>query len=163
MQALLNSVPQTLQQAIADSPLPETPGHSQVSPDQSHVGSLHLFPGSWCLQGFVFALQVSVSPVLCKFWWLYGDVKSDLIQEGLCHTQVCCTQREPLPLWPATADLYLCQGHSNTVLAQSMCGLWVLVCTRFVWALRVSLVGLGFNSKCDFAPPFALLGLSLID
>ena len=31
------------------------------------VGSLLLSPGSRCAQGFVCALQESVSPVLCKF------------------------------------------------------------------------------------------------
>ena len=45
----------------------ETPGHSQASLGQSLVGSLLLSPGSWCAQSFVCALQVSVSPVLCKF------------------------------------------------------------------------------------------------
>ena len=45
----------------------ETPGHSQESLGQSLVGSLLLSPGSWCWQGFVCALQESVSPVLCKF------------------------------------------------------------------------------------------------
>ena len=30
--------------------------------------------GSWCTQGSVCALQESVSPVLCKFWWLYGEL-----------------------------------------------------------------------------------------
>ena len=39
---------------------------------------------------------------------------------------------EPLPLWQATADSYLHRRHSNTVLAQSLWGLWVLVHTRFV-------------------------------
>ena len=76
-------------------PPPETPGHLQASLGQSLVGSLLLSPGSWCTQGFVCALQESVSPVLCKFWWLYGRVNGDL-QEGLCHTQVCCTQ-SPCP------------------------------------------------------------------
>ena len=42
-------------------PLPETPGHSQASLGQSVVGSLLLSPGSWCAQGFVCALQESVS------------------------------------------------------------------------------------------------------
>ena len=78
------------------TPLPETPGHSWASLGQSLVGSLLLSPGSWCTQGFVCALQESVSPVLCKFWWLYGGVNGDLLQEGLCHTQVCCTQ-SPCP------------------------------------------------------------------
>ena len=73
-------------------PLPETPGHSWASLGQSFVGSLLFSPGSWCTLGFVCALQESVSPVLCKFWWFYGGINSDLLQEGLCHTQVCCTQ-----------------------------------------------------------------------
>ena len=42
-------------------PLPETPGHSWASLHQSLVGSLLLSPGSWCAQGFVCALQESVS------------------------------------------------------------------------------------------------------
>ena len=39
--------------------------------------------------------------------------------------------------------LYLHRRHSNTVLAQSLWGLWVLVHTRFVWALWVPLAGNG--------------------
>ena len=39
----------------------ETLGHSQTSLGQSLVGSLLLSPGSWCTQGSVCALQVSVS------------------------------------------------------------------------------------------------------
>ena len=35
-------------------------------------------------------------PVLCKFWWLYGGVDSDLPQGDLCYTQVWCTQ-SPCP------------------------------------------------------------------
>ena len=67
-------------------PPPETLGHSWASLGQSLVGSLLLSLGSWCTQGFVCAFQNSVSPVLCKFWWLYGGVNGDLLQEGLCHT-----------------------------------------------------------------------------
>ena len=75
------------------TPSPETPGHSQASLGQSLLGSLLLSPGSWCIQGFICALQESVSLVLCKFWWLYvcvcggGVVNGDLLQEHLCHTQ----------------------------------------------------------------------------
>ena len=46
--------------------LPETPGHSQASLAQSLVGTLLLSPGFWCAQGFVCALQESVSSVLWK-------------------------------------------------------------------------------------------------
>ena len=55
------------------TPRPETPGHSRASLGQSPVGSLLLSPGSWCTQGSVCALQESVSRVLCKSWWLYGQ------------------------------------------------------------------------------------------
>ena len=61
-------------------PPPETPGHSQASLGQSLVGSPFLSPGSWCTEGSVCALQESVSPVLCKFWGLYGGVNGYLLQ-----------------------------------------------------------------------------------
>ena len=70
---------------------PETPGPSQASLGQSLVGSYLLSSGSCWAQAFVSALQASVSPVLCKFWWLYGEVNSALLRESLGHTQVCCT------------------------------------------------------------------------
>ena len=108
---------------------PETPGHSQASLGWSPVGSLLLSPGFWCTQGSVCALQESVSPVLCKFWGLYGGVNGDLLQEGLCHTQVYCTQ-DPCP-GSSPLLTYTFAGDTNTVLAQSLWGLWVLVCTRF--------------------------------
>ena len=39
---------------------------------------------------------------------------------------------KPLSLRQSPADPYLLRGHSNTVLSQSLWGLWVLVYTRFV-------------------------------
>ena len=141
------------------TPLQETPGHSQASLGQALAGSLLLSPGSWCVQGFICVLHESVSPVLCKFWCLYGGVNGNLVQEGLRHTQVCCTQTlapAAVHCWPVP-----CRRHSNTFLAQSLWGLWVLVCPRFVWALWASLVGMGFDSKRDYAPPTILLGLLL--
>ena len=78
------------------TPLLETLGQSWASLGQPLVGSLLLSPGSWCIQGFVCALQESVSQALCKFWQLYGGVNGDLLQDGLCQTQVCCTQ-SPCP------------------------------------------------------------------
>ena len=100
----------------------ETPGHSQSSLGQSLVESLLFSSGSWYAQAFVCALQESVSPVLCKFWGLYGGV---MPYPGLLHP-------EPLHLRQVTADLYLCRRHLNTVLVQSLWELWVLVCTSFV-------------------------------
>ena len=41
-------------------------GYSWANLEQSFVGSLLLFPGSWCTQSSVCVLQKFVSPVLCK-------------------------------------------------------------------------------------------------
>ena len=43
------------------------------------VGSLLLSPGSWCARGFVCSFQEPVSPVLCKFRWLYDEVNGVLL------------------------------------------------------------------------------------
>ena len=60
-------------------------------------------PFSWVLVHKVLLCPPRVYfPVLCKFWQLYGGVNGDLLQEGLCHTQVCCTQSPSLR--QATAD-----------------------------------------------------------
>ena len=105
------------------------PGHSQASLGQSLVRSLLPSLGSWCRQGFVCALQESVSPVLCKFWRLYGRVNGDLLLEGLCHTQVCCTQR-PCPAGPLL--IRTSTGDTQTLKAGLAPSVWgLLVCTRF--------------------------------
>ena len=58
-------------------------------------------PFSWVLVHTGFGLWPP--RVLCKFWQLDGGVSGDFLQEGLCHTQVYCTQR-PCPIavhcWP---------------------------------------------------------------
>ena len=61
-------------------------------------------PFSWVLvhTRFCFGPPRVCFPVLCKFWPFYGGVNDDLLQEGLCHTQICCTQSpclcsRPLP------------------------------------------------------------------
>ena len=68
---------------------------------------------------------------------------------------------DPEPLLPqqSTADPYRLRRHPNTILSQSLWCLLVLVHTRYVWALWVSLAGREFDSKCDFAPSTILLGL----
>ena len=68
----------------------------------------------------VCALQESVSPVLSKFCKLYGGVNGDLLQEGLCHIQLCCTQ-SPCPcgsrLLTRTST-----GDTQTQFCLSLCG-----------------------------------------
>ena len=141
------------------TPPPETPGHSQASLGQSLVGSLLLSPGSWCTQGFVCALQESVSPVLCKFWPFYGRVNGNLLSKGLCHTQVCCTQSpcpcsRPLLTHTPAGDTQTVNGRSVSISVGSPGAHKGFVC-----ALRASLAGMGLDSKRDFTPPTIFLGL----
>ena len=114
---------------LLTTPLPETPGHSQASLGQSLVGSLLLSPGSWCAQVSACALQESVSPVLCKFWSLCGGVNGELLQEGLYHTHVCCTQSP----CPCGTPLLTCTsaGDTQTQFCLSLCrvsGSWCTQC-----------------------------------
>ena len=91
-----------------DQPMPllETPGDSQACLCQSLVGSLLLSPGSWCTS-FCLCPPRVYFPVLCKFWQLCDGVNGDFLQEGLCHTQICCTQSpcgRPLLTHTSTGD-----------------------------------------------------------
>ena len=141
------------------TPLPETPEHSWASLGQFLVGSLLLSSGPG-VHNVLF--------VPSKSLFTQSSVSSDGFLVGLMATsskRAYAIPRSPaprtLPLQQSTADPYLHRRHSDTVLAQSLWGLWVLVGTRFVWALCVSLAGMGFDSKCDFAPLIILLGLLL--
>jgi len=59
--------------------------------------------------------------------------------------------------WPIPPQEAL--KYSKASLAQSLWVFWYA--QEFVQALWASLVGMGFDSKCDFAPPTILLGLLL--
>ena len=159
MHALLHSVPPALQQATADPHLCrrllDTHGQVWVHLLWGHCSFLLVLV--WTR--FCLCPPRVCFPVLWKFWRLYGGVNGDLLQEGLSHTQVCCTQ-SPCPCGRALLTR-TSSGDTQTELSQSLWGLWVLVCTRFVWALWASLVGMGFESKHNFTPPTILLGLLL--
>ena len=115
--ALLHSVPPTLQQATTDPCL-----HLDSWTLTGKSGSVSCgvtAPFSWVLVHIKFcALQESVSPILCKFW--HGGVNGDLLQEGLCHTQVCFTQSPcpcSTPLLTRTTT-----GDTQTQFCLSLCG-----------------------------------------
>ena len=76
-----------------------------------------------------------------------------------CVTQVA-EPRIPAP-WGRPLLTRNSTGDLNTGLVQS-CGVSGSWCSPgFVWAFWVSLVGMGFDSKCDFSPSTILLGLLL--
>ena len=157
MHALLHSLPPTLQQATTDPHLCWRLLDTQRWVRVSLLGVLLFFAGFWCIQDSVFALQESFP---------HSYVRSDSSMVGLMgppprglmpYSSLLC--QEPLALWQSTADLYLHRRCSNTVLSQSLWGLWVRVHRRFVWALWASLVGEGLDSICRFAPPTVLLAI----
>ena len=92
MHALLHSQPLTLQQAAANPRLRwrllDTHGQVWVSLLWGHCSFL-LGPG---VHKVSFVPSKNVSIVLYKFWRLYSGDNGDLLQEGICHTQVYCTQ-----------------------------------------------------------------------
>ena len=118
MHLLLQPVPLTLKQATVDPHLHQrlldTHGHVWVSFLWGHCSFL-LGP---CAYKVLFMPSKSLFPQSFVFWWFYGGVNGDHLQEGLCHT------RSAIPIAPAagTADPYLQRRHSDTVLAQC---LWV--------------------------------------
>ena len=122
------------------TPLPETPGHSWASLRQS----------------LVCALQESVSPVPCKFWWLYIGVNGDLLQEDLCHSQVCCTQ-SPCPCSRPLLT-HTSAGDTQTQFWLSLCGVSGFWCAQGllessehlwrVWDLILNVI-LRFLSSCS--------------
>ena len=120
MHALLHSVPPTLQQATADprlcQRLLDTHGRVWVSFLWGHCSFL-LGPG---MHKVLFVPSKNLfSSVLYKFWWFCGGVNGDILQEGLCHTQVYCTQSpSSRPLLTRTST-----GDTQTQSWLSLCGL----------------------------------------
>ena len=101
-----------------------------ASLDQWLVGSLLLSLGSWCTR-FCLCTPRVYFPALCKFWQLYGGVNGDLLQEGLYHTQVCCTQNPcpcGRPLLARTST-----GDAQTQFCLSLCGVSGSWCTKGVF------------------------------
>ena len=128
MHVLLHSLPPTLQQA------PTNPRLRWRLLDATGQVWVSLFwvtaPSSWVLVHTSFCLcppRVYL-PVLCKFWQLYDGVNVDLIQEGLCNTQVCCTQSP----CPCSSPLLTCAstGDTQAQFCLSLCGVSVSSCTQ---------------------------------
>ena len=134
--------------------LPDTHRQVWVSLLWGHCSFL-LGPGA---QGSVCALQESISQ---------SRVSSGGSMVGLIATSSkranaiprSAAPRAPVP--EADHRRPVPPQERLTVLSQSLWGPWVLVHTRFAWALWASLAGMGFDSKREFAPPTVLRGLLL--
>ena len=158
MLTLLHSVPPTLQQAATNpclhQRLLDTHGQLLVSLWWGHC-SLFLGPGT---NKVLFVPSKSLFPHSC--------VSSGSSVVGLMATSSKRTDAIPRSTAPVTPAAVYCWPvpmqetlkHSSVSVSV---GSLVLVCTRFVWALWVSLASIQFDSICDFAPPTVLLGLLL--
>ena len=134
MHALSHSVPPILQQATANphlcQPTPPlaTHGHSQevwVSLLWGHCSFLR-GPGGHMV---LFVPSKSLFPQSCV------SSGSSMVGQPPPKGLMPCPgllYPEPLPLQQSTADPYLSRIYSDTILSQSLCVLWVLVCPRFV-------------------------------
>ena len=87
---------------------------------------------------------------------LCGGANGDLLQEGLCHTLHDLGVLQPEPLASAR-DTQTLKGKSGSVSVGCL-GPGV---HEVVWALQVSLAGMGFDSKCNSTPPTILSRLIL--
>ena len=125
---------------------------SQTPAGKSPVGSLLLSPGSWCTK-FCCALQESQSCVSS------GSSAVGFMATSSKRSYAIPTLRAPVraanPCWPLPPQEML--KHSSVSVSAECLG----PVHRFVWALWVSLAGMGFGSKCEFTPPTILLGLLL--
>ena len=136
LQALLQSMPQMLQQATTNPHLRfrllETPGQVWISLLWGHCSFL-LGPGA-----FVCVLQESASSVLCEFLQLCGGVNGNLLQAGLCHTQVNCTQSpypcsSPVMTRTSTEDTQTQFWLSLCVVSGSWCTQGLLELSEHLW------------------------------
>ena len=93
--------------------------------------------------------------VLCKFWQPYGQVNGNLLQKGLCQTQVCCTQSLcPCIRPPLTSTS---PGDTQTQFCLGLCGVPGSRCTEGVFELSECLWrewGLILNMISPLLPSF---------
>ena len=159
MHAPPHSVPPALQQATRDPRLcprlPDTHGQVQGS---LLGGSLLLSSGSWHIS-FYCALRESISQSCVSS----GGSVVGLMATSSKRAYAIPRPAAPRALAPAAGHCWHVPPRERLRHSSGSVSwvLWVLVCTRFVWAFRASLAGMGFDSKCDFAPLTILLGLLL--
>ena len=106
---------------------------------------------------------MSLVQLFCSLWLsaqqLYGEVNGNL-QEGFCHG-LCDQVAAPRAPAPAAGHCWLAPPQkTQTQVWLRLCKVSGSWCAQgFVWALRASLAGMGFDTKRDFFPSNILLGL----
>ena len=160
MHALLHSVTPTLQQATNNSDLLWK--LLVLTGKSGSVSCGITAPFSWVLAHTRFCLYPRRVhfPTLCKLWQLYDGVNGNLLQEGLYHTHVCCTQSSSpcgRPLLTGTSS-----RDTQTQFCLSVCGIPGSWCVDF-FALSEHLCqewGLILNANSPLLP--SCLGFSFV-
>ena len=121
MHALLHSLPPTLQQAAANPHLPRRllDTHGQVG--VSLLWGLYSFLLGPHVHKILFVPSKSLFPQSCvSSGSSMEGVNGNLLQEGLCHTQIYCTQSS----CPCSSPLLTCTsaGDTQTQFWFSLCG-----------------------------------------
>ena len=107
---------------------------------------------------------MSLVQLFCSLWLsaqqLYGEVNGNL-QEGFCHG-LCDQVAAPRAPAPAAGYCWLAPPQkTQTQVWLRLCKVSGSWCAQgFVWALRASLAGMGFDTKRDFSPPTSYWGFS---
>ena len=177
MHTLLRTAPPTSQQATAD---PRLPRDSWTLTGKSGSVSCGVpAPSSWVLVRTRFCLCPPrvCFPGLCKFWRLHGGVNGDLFQEGICRTQVYCTQ-SPCPC-SGPLLTYTSTGDTQTQFWLSLCGVCGSRCTQGlfepsdclqrVWGLIINVIlplllscwGFSFALGCGVSPQSCSIAVHL--
>ena len=137
MQALLHSVPRTLQQAMADPCLHQRllDTHRQVWVSLLGVTA----PFSWIpvCWSCVCALPKSVPPVLCKFSWVYGGLmvissKRFMQYPALLHLEPLAHSR-PLLTCTFSGDIHTQFCLSVCVISESWCAQHMFEPSEHLW------------------------------
>ena len=145
-------------------------GDSWTLPGKSGLVSCGITdPFSWVLvhTGSVWVLQESISQCCvssgCSMWGKWGPPPRGIMPyPSLLHPSLHPSLPYPSLLHPSlrqsTADPF---GDSQTQFSLSLCGVSGSWYAQGVWALWMSLVGMEFVSKHEFALPTFFLGLLL--
>ena len=155
MHTLLHSVSPSLQQATADPRL-----HWRVLDTHGRVGVILVWSRCSFLLGpgvhrLLFVPSESLFPQSCvKFWRFYGGLMVTFSKKAYAIPRTAAS-RAPAPAaghcWPV---------HLQETLKQfwlHLCGVSGSWCA-LLFEPSESLAGMGFDSKCDFAPSTILLG-----
>ena len=120
MHTLLHSVHPTLQQATTNPHLCQRLLDTHGKSGSVSCGVIAPFSGVLVHTSFPLCPPRVCFPVLYKFWQLCGGVNGDLLQEGLCHTQVYCTQSP----FPHSSPLltHTFSGDTQTQFLLRLCG-----------------------------------------